>query len=86
MAVLFHLSETDKGQNEDVKKRRKALSKLFELKINNAKLIIKHYLLQTTYAVIVKLIACKVVTKIEFNEDIEYFSAYQTLILLQQVY
>lgn len=73
--VLFHLSETDKGQNEDIKKRRKALSKLFDLKINDSETDYKAlFALQTTYAVIVKLIACKVVTKIEFNEDIEYFS------------
>lgn len=73
--VLFHLSETDKGQNEDIKKRREALSKLFEIKITDSETDYKAlFSLQTTYAVIVKLIACKVVTKIEFNEDIEYFS------------
>lgn len=73
--VLFHLSETDKGQNEDIKKRRKALGKLFDIKISNSETDYKAlFALQTTYAVIVKLIACKVVTKMEFNEDIEYFS------------
>ncbi|RDV11855.1 hypothetical protein DXT99_23405 [Pontibacter diazotrophicus] len=73
--VLFHLSETDKGQNEDIKKRRLALSNLFGIKITDSETDYKAlFALQTTYAVIVKLIACKVVTKIEFNEDIEYFS------------
>jgi len=73
--VLFHLSETDKGQNEDIKKRRRALSKLFETDIDDSETDYKAlFALQTTYAVIVKLIACKVVTKIEFNKDIEYFS------------
>ena len=73
--VLFHLSESDKGQNEDIKKRRLALGKLFGIKINDSELDYKAlFALQTTYAVIVKLIACKVVTKIEFNKDIEYFS------------
>ncbi|MBU0894807.1 MAG: hypothetical protein KKF48_05420 [Nanoarchaeota archaeon] len=73
--VLFHLSENDKGQNEDIKKRRKALSKLFGIKINKSELDYKAlFALQTTYALIVKLIACKVVTKIEFNKNIEYFS------------
>lgn len=73
--VLFHLSETDRGQNEDIKKRRKALGKLFDINIEESELDYKAlFALQTTYAVIVKLIACKVVTKIEFNKDIEYFS------------
>jgi len=73
--VLFHLSETDKGQNEDIKKRRVALSKVFDLNISDSETDYKAlFALQTTYAVIVKLIACKVVTKIEFNKNIEYFS------------
>ncbi|QJP35399.1 hypothetical protein F0365_13825 [Nonlabens sp. Ci31] len=73
--VLFHLSETDKGQNDDIVKRRKALGKLFGTTINDSETDYKAlFALQTTYAIIVKLIACKVVTKIEFNKDIEYFS------------
>lgn len=73
--VLFHLSETDKGQNDDIFKRRKALGKLFGVNINDSETDYKAlFALQTTYAIIVKLIACKVVTKIEFNKNIEYFS------------
>lgn len=73
--VLFHLSETDKGQNDDINKRRKALGKLFGIKISDSETDYKAlFALQTTYAIIVKLIACKVVTKIEFNKNIEYFS------------
>jgi hypothetical protein len=73
--VLFHLSESDTGQNDDISKRRKALEKIFGIKINNSEIDYKAlFALQTTYAIIVKLIACKVVTKIEFNKDIEYFS------------
>jgi len=73
--VLFHLSENDKGQNEDIKKRRKALSKLFNVEIKDSSTDYRAlFSLQTTYAIIVKLIACKVVTKIEFNKEIEYFS------------
>ncbi|MCZ2223309.1 MAG: hypothetical protein LC122_06730 [Chitinophagales bacterium] len=73
--VLFHLSETDKGQNDDINKRRKALGKLFGVTINDSETDYKAlFALQTTYAIIVKLIACKVVTKIEFNKNIEYFS------------
>lgn len=73
--VLFHLSENDKGQNEDISKRRKALSKIFNVDIQDTNTDYQAlFALQTTYAIIVKLIACKVVTKIEFNADIEYFS------------
>lgn len=73
--VLFHLSENDKGQNEDIKKRRRALSKIFKISIQDTETDYQAlFSLQTTYAIIVKLIACKVVTKIEFNKDIEYFS------------
>jgi hypothetical protein len=73
--VLFHLSETDKGQNDDINKRRKALGKLFGVTINDSETDYKAlFALQTTYAIIVKLIACKVVTKFEFNKNIEYFS------------
>ncbi|WP_436862743.1 Eco57I restriction-modification methylase domain-containing protein [Acinetobacter haemolyticus] len=73
--VLFHLSETDKGQNDDINKRRKALGKLFDIKITDSETDYKAlFALQTTYAIVVKLIACKVVTKIEFNKNIEYFS------------
>jgi len=73
--VLFHLSETDKGQNDDINKRRKALGQLFNIEIEDSETDYKAlFALQTSYAIIVKLIACKVVTKIEFNQNIEYFS------------
>jgi hypothetical protein len=48
---------------------------LFDTNINDSETDYKAlFALQTTYAIIVKLIACKVVTKIEFNKNIEYFS------------
>ena len=77
---LFHLSENDKGQNEDINKRRKSLSNLFGTNIENNETDYKAlFALQTTYAIIVKLIACKVITKIEFNKEIEYFSDLSTI-------
>jgi hypothetical protein len=73
--VLFHLSESDKGQNEDISKRRKALSHIFDFKIDGAQSDYQAlFALQTTYAIIVKLIACKVITKLQFKGDIDYFS------------
>jgi len=77
---LFHLSENDKGQNEDIVKRRKSLGSIFGIIINDNETDYKAlFALQTTYAIIVKLIACKVITKIEFNKEIEYFSDLSTI-------
>lgn len=73
--VLFRLSESDKGQNQDIIKRRSSLSKLFDDEINNnEKEYAALYVLQTTYAIIVKLMACKVISNIAFNEEIMFFS------------
>ncbi len=75
MGSAFHLSESDKGQNEDIeKKEEKALGRLFGVNINDSETDYKAlFALQTTYAIIVKLIACKVVTKPNtYNKNIEY--------------
>ncbi|WKU12503.1 Eco57I restriction-modification methylase domain-containing protein [Staphylococcus devriesei] len=74
--VLFHLSETDMGKNQDIIKRRSELSNLFEVNINDAR---SEYLalfsLQTTYAIIIKLIACKLLNKrLTNSENIKYFN------------
>ena len=73
--VLFRLSENDKGKNQDIVKRRKRLSEIFDIEIDdNRKEYEAIYVLQTTYAIIVKLIACKVIYNLEFNEEIIFFS------------
>ncbi len=73
--VLFRLSESDKGQNQDIIKRRNKLSNIFSDNIdNNEKEYTALYVLQTAYAIIVKLIACKVINHLIFNEDIKFFS------------
>jgi len=72
---LFHLSESDQGKNADIDKRRRALSNIFETEIDNNDLEYKSlFALQTTYAIIVKLIACKTISKLAFNNEIVYFS------------
>lgn len=74
---LFHLSENDRGQNLDIEKRKKALSEIFGKKIINVEMDYKAlFVLQTTYAIIVKLIACKVITRLsaEPQSNISYFS------------
>ncbi|HCY8633682.1 TPA: hypothetical protein O2A75_002818 [Staphylococcus aureus] len=79
--VLFHLSENDTGKNQDIMKRREDLSNLFEEEINDAR---SEYLalfsLQTTYAIIIKLIACKLLSKrLSNSENIKYFDDLTTV-------
>lgn len=66
---LMHLSVDDNGKSNDIKKRRKDLSLIFETNINSAESEYKAlFALQTTYAIIVKLIACKIIDKLEYND------------------
>ena len=74
---LFHLSENDNGQNLDIEKRKKALGNIFGIQIQSVEMDYKAlFVLQTTYAIIVKLIACKVISKLSSNieREIVYFS------------
>ncbi len=72
--VLFHLSANDKGQNQDITKRRDALKNVFKTNIDSKNDYQSLFALQTSYAIIVKLIACKVITKFHFDKNVEYFS------------
>lgn len=65
---LMHLSVDDNGHGNDIEKRRKDLSLIFEDDINSSQSeYMALYALQTTYAIIVKLIACKVIDKLDYN-------------------
>lgn len=67
---LMHLSVEDNGKSSDIEKRRRDLSNIFNCLINDTESEYKAlFSLQTTYAIIVKLIACKVVDKLNFNDD-----------------
>ena len=77
---LMHLSvNDDMGKSNDIEKRRKDLSQIFEITINNSETEYKAlYALQTTYAIIVKLIACKVIDKLNYNnKSSSYFDLSQ---------
>ena len=77
---LMHLSVNDDiGQSKDIEKRRNDLSQIFEITINNSETEYKAlYALQTTYAIIVKLIACKVIDKLNYNnKSSSYFDLSQ---------
>lgn len=66
---LMHLSVHDSGKGNDIEKRRKDLSLIFSDSINSPEAeYLALYALQTTYAIIVKLIACKVIDKLDDNE------------------
>lgn len=67
---LMHLSIDDNGKSLDIEKRRIDLSNIFGFTIADPDVEYKAlFALQTTYAIIVKLIACKVVDRLNFNSD-----------------
>ncbi len=68
--TLMHLSVDDNGRSQDIEKRRNDLSGIFSTTIDSPETEYKAlFALQTTYAIIVKLIACKVVDRLNFNVD-----------------
>jgi len=67
---LMHLSVEDNGKSRDIEKRRTDLTNIFTSKISDTEKEYKAlFALQTTYSIIVKLIACKIVDKLNFNKD-----------------
>lgn len=67
---LMHLSVDDNGKGNDIEKRRSDLSDIFLCEISDTEAEYKAlFALQTTYAIIVKLIACKVVDRLNFNSE-----------------
>lgn len=90
---LMHLSaQDDSGKGNDIAKRRKDLSLIFNNNIADAYSEYQAlYALQTTYAIIVKLLACRVVDRIEFNNhstafsDLTNLSSDELQVLLQKI-
>lgn len=77
---LMHLSIDDVGKGNDIQKRRNDLSLIFDCDMNDNDDEYKAlYALQTTYSVIVKLIACKIADKLTFNQDTRYYSDLTTV-------
>lgn len=72
---LMHLSYDDNGKGNDIEKRRAELSLIFRDNINNTEKEYKAlFALQTSYAIIVKLIACKVIDKLEYGSTTKNYS------------
>ena len=77
---LMHLSVDDNGKSNDIQKRRHDLSEIFKCNISDTETEYKSlFALQTTYAIIVKLIACKVVDKLNFNGETQDYHDLSTL-------
>lgn len=71
---LMHLSVDDNGKSGDIDKRRADLSAVFSSTINDVDREYKAiYALQTTYAIIVKLIACKVLDRLNYNAEADVY-------------
>ncbi|MBP5606830.1 MAG: hypothetical protein J6X66_00995 [Lachnospiraceae bacterium] len=68
-AVLFHLSENNEGLNNDTRKRRNSLEDIFEAPVSDSISEYKAlYALHTTYSIIVRIIALKVISNITYKK------------------
>lgn len=77
---LLHLSVDDNGKSSDIIKRRKDLSLIFSDSIDDVSKEYKAlWALQTTYAIIVKLIACKTVEKLDYSGKARTFYDLSTI-------
>lgn len=72
---LFRLAHDDKSKQLAIEERRDSLGKSLNIKIgNNTEEYMALYALQTAYAVIIKIIAYKVTSKIKFKKSIVQFN------------
>ena len=72
---LFRLAHNDKSKQLAIEERRYALGKSLGIKIKtNAEEYLALYSLQTAYAIIIKIIAYKVTSKIKFKKNIIQFN------------
>lgn len=67
---LFRLAHDDKSKQKAIAERKAALSKIVDRELKNKdEEYLVLYAIQTTYAIIVKIIAYKVISKIRFNKS-----------------
>ncbi len=72
---LFRLAHDDKSKQLAIEERRNSLAKIVSERLeNNDEEYLALYALQTTYAIIVKIIAYKVISKIRFNKSLIDFN------------
>ena len=88
---LFRLAHDDKSKQKAIEERKKALENAVGERFpdDNNELEYKAlYAIQTTYAIIVKIIAYKVISKLQFNKSLINFSQLaesDSLVLLRQM-
>lgn len=72
---LFRLAHDDNSKQKAIEERKKSLEEIIgnELKTNDEEYLAL-YAIQTTYAIIVKIIAYKVISKIRFNKSLIDFN------------
>lgn len=82
--VLFHLSDNDVGQSNDIVLRRKSLSDIFGIQFaskdsdearreDNDKEYRALYALQSVFAVIVKIISARIISRMVYDKRIIFF-------------
>ncbi|MDR7208412.1 Eco57I restriction-modification methylase domain-containing protein [Flavobacterium piscis] len=72
---LFRLAHNDKSKQVAIEERRDSLAKVVSARLeNNEEEYLALYALQTSYAIIVKIIAYKVISKIRFNKSLIDFN------------
>lgn len=72
---LFRLAHDDNSKQKVIEERKHSLEEIIGIKIkNNDEEYLALYAIQTTYAIIVKIIAYKVISKIRFNKSLIDFN------------
>lgn len=73
---LFRLAHDDQSQQQRIKERRKALSEIFAKKITNASAEYQAlFSLHTAYAIILKTLAYRVVSDIQFGKPLQDYKS-----------
>ncbi len=71
---LFRLGHNDRSQQRKIQERRKTLENIFKIKIDNPDMeYLSLFSLHTAYAVVIKLIAYKVISELYFEKNISDF-------------
>lgn len=76
---VFRLGHDDKSQQKKIEERRRALEKLFDISIKKAETeYLALFCLHTAYAVVVKLMAFRVVSELQLKQQMQSWNALVT--------
>lgn len=77
---LFRLAHDDKSKQKAIEERRESLESIVDEKLNTTdKEYLALYALQTTYAIIVKIIGYKVISRLGFKKNLVEFNKLATM-------